>query len=99
MEPGSDFLTWMSATAAMRTLDNGEAITSLRPARCPRSSARSPHASCLLLVVLVALARIILRAHWPVDTLAGIALGLALASLATLLADIDPASDTRPAGI
>jgi hypothetical protein len=34
-----------------------------------------------------------------VDTLAGIALGLALASLATLLADIDPASDTRRAGV
>ena len=30
-------------------------------------------------------ARIVLRAHWPVDTLAGIALGLLLASLATML--------------
>jgi membrane-associated phospholipid phosphatase len=37
------------------------------------------------LIVLVALARIILRAHWPVDTLAGIALGLLFASLATML--------------
>lgn len=46
----------------------------------------------MLLVVLVALARVILRAHWPVDTIAGIALGLALASLATLLADIDRAT-------
>ena len=46
----------------------------------------------LILVVLVALARVILRAHWPVDTLAGIALGLSLASLATLLADIDRAT-------
>jgi len=46
----------------------------------------------LVLVVLVALARVLLRAHWPVDTLAGIALGLSLASLATLLADIDPAT-------
>jgi undecaprenyl-diphosphatase len=42
-------------------------------------------AASLVLVVLVALARIILRAHWPVDTLAGIALGLFFASLATML--------------
>ena len=46
----------------------------------------------LVLVVLVALARVLLRAHWPVDTLAGITLGLSLASLATLFADIDPAT-------
>jgi membrane-associated phospholipid phosphatase len=39
----------------------------------------------VVLIVLVALARIVLRAHWPVDTLAGIALGLLLASLATML--------------
>jgi membrane-associated phospholipid phosphatase len=65
----------------------------------PRTSRIIVRAASLVLVVLVALARIILRAHWPVDTLAGIALGLALASLATLLADIDPASDTRPAGV
>jgi undecaprenyl-diphosphatase len=44
-------------------------------------------AAATILIALVALARIILRAHWPVDTLAGIALGLALASLATLLAE------------
>jgi len=44
-------------------------------------------AASALIVVLVCFARIILRAHWPVDTLAGIALGLALASLASLLAD------------
>ena len=31
--------------------------------------------------------RVILRAHWPVDTLAGIALGLLFASLATMLND------------
>jgi membrane-associated phospholipid phosphatase len=48
----------------------------------------------LVLIVLVALARIILRAHWPLDTLAGIALGLALASLATLLAGLEPEAST-----
>jgi len=44
-------------------------------------------AASVVLIVLVALARIILRAHWPVDTLAGIALGVLFASLATLLDD------------
>ncbi len=37
-------------------------------------------------IVLVALARVVLRAHWPSDTLAGAALGLALASAAALAA-------------
>jgi membrane-associated phospholipid phosphatase len=44
-------------------------------------------AASVLLIVLVCFARIILRAHWPVDTLAGIALGLSLASLASVVAD------------
>ena len=51
-------------------------------------------AASVLLIVLVALARIILRAHWPVDTLAGIALGLFFASLATMLNS--PARDRAP---
>jgi undecaprenyl-diphosphatase len=37
-------------------------------------------------IVLVAMARVILRAHWPSDALGGIALGLALAAAASLLA-------------
>jgi undecaprenyl-diphosphatase len=37
-------------------------------------------------IVLVALARIVLRAHWPTDVLGGAALGLALASAAALIA-------------
>ena len=41
----------------------------------------------VLTIVLVAMARVILRAHWPADTLAGIALGLALASIAAMLAE------------
>jgi undecaprenyl-diphosphatase len=36
-------------------------------------------------IVLVGLARVILRAHWPSDVLGGISLGLALASTAALL--------------
>jgi undecaprenyl-diphosphatase len=45
-----------------------------------------------VMIVLVGLARVILRAHWPSDVLAGIALGLALAAAAGLLA-----SRARPA--
>ena len=37
-------------------------------------------------IVLVAMARVILRAHWPSDALGGIALGLALAAAASLIA-------------
>lgn len=39
---------------------------------------------------LVALARVVLRAHWPSDALGGLALGFALASAAALLAVDQP---------
>jgi len=48
---------------------------------------RLVRAGAVLMIVLVALARVILRAHWPADTLAGIALGLTLASIAAMLAE------------
>jgi membrane-associated phospholipid phosphatase len=38
------------------------------------------------IIVLVAIARVVLRAHWPSDALGGIALGLTLASAAALAA-------------
>ncbi|MBI2161614.1 MAG: phosphatase PAP2 family protein [Candidatus Rokubacteria bacterium] len=47
---------------------------------------RCVRAAAVAVIVLVATARVILRAHWPSDALAGIALGLAFASVAALLA-------------
>jgi membrane-associated phospholipid phosphatase len=46
-----------------------------------------------VMIVLVGLARVILRAHWPSDVVAGFALGLALASVASLLAARAPEPD------
>lgn len=43
-------------------------------------------ALALITIALVGVARVVLRAHWPSDALGGIALGLALASAATLAA-------------
>jgi membrane-associated phospholipid phosphatase len=48
-------------------------------------------------IVLVGMARVILRAHWPSDVLGGIALGLALAATATLIAS-SPSSVKNLAG-
>jgi membrane-associated phospholipid phosphatase len=46
-------------------------------------------------IVLIAVARVVLRAHWPSDVLGGIALGLALASAAAL---VDAARAGRRSG-
>jgi membrane-associated phospholipid phosphatase len=51
-------------------------------------------AGAVLMIVLVAAARVILRAHWPADTIAGIGLGLALASAAALLAGLEEAPES-----
>jgi membrane-associated phospholipid phosphatase len=47
-------------------------------------------AGAMIMIVLVAVARVMLRAHWPSDTVGGIAFGLALASAAALLASAPP---------
>jgi len=52
----------------------------------PPLARRCVRAAAVALIVLVAVARVILRAHWPSDALAGIALGTAFASAAVLLA-------------
>ena len=61
------------------------------PSRRARLAVRTGAA---LIVVMVALARVLLRAHWPTDALGGAALGLALASAAALAAQA-PAGEER----
>jgi membrane-associated phospholipid phosphatase len=48
----------------------------------------------VVMILLVGMARVILRAHWPSDVLAGIALGLALAAAASSLAAREPRAST-----
>ena len=54
-------------------------------AALPPGARRLTRTLAVTVVALVALARVMLRAHWPSDALAGVALGLALASVAALL--------------
>lgn len=56
----------------------------------PRPACRLLRTAALVAIVLVALARVMLRAHWPSDVAGGIALGLALASMAALLGAREP---------
>ncbi len=58
-----------------------------------RAACLALRAAALTLIVLVAGARVILRAHWPSDVVGGVALGLALASAAALLAAQPPGRD------
>jgi membrane-associated phospholipid phosphatase len=55
----------------------------------PPASRRLVRTLAIAGMILVGLARVILRAHWPSDVLGGITLGLALASVAALLASLD----------
>jgi PAP2 superfamily len=63
---------------------------SLSPRLC-----RATRVLAVTIIVLVGLARVVLRAHWPSDVLGGIALGLALAAIAGLIASRPPAAATE----
>ena len=56
----------------------------------PPRVCRAVRAFAVMMIALVGFARILLRAHWPSDVLGGIALGLALASIAGLIASRPP---------
>ena len=58
---------------------------SLSPRLC-----RATRVLAIVMILLVGLARVLLRAHWPSDVLGGIALGLVLASIASLIASRPP---------
>lgn len=53
----------------------------------PRPARGLVRAGALVLIVLVGVARVVLRAHWPSDVVGGTALGLALASAAVLISN------------
>jgi membrane-associated phospholipid phosphatase len=53
----------------------------------PSPSCRLVRAVSLLMIVLVGIARVMLRAHWPSDVVGGFALGLALACVAIVIAE------------
>ncbi len=61
----------------------------------PPASRRAVRALAVACIVLVGLARIILRAHWPSDVLGGITLGLGLATIAALLSSLAGETDRR----
>jgi undecaprenyl-diphosphatase len=50
------------------------------------TSRRAVRILAVAMIVLVGIARVMLRAHWPSDVIGGFALGLALASTASLIA-------------
>src|SRR5438067_13749044 len=60
----------------------------------PSGRRRLVRGIAVVCMILVGLARVVLRAHWPSDVLGGIALGLALATMASLLSAPAP-DETR----
>jgi undecaprenyl-diphosphatase len=61
----------------------------------PPAACAVVRALAVAMILLVGMARVILRAHWPSDVLAGIALGLALAAAAGWLASAQRAPEIR----
>jgi undecaprenyl-diphosphatase len=60
----------------------------------PPAARRAARVLAIAMILLVGTARVMLRAHWPSDVLAGTALGLALAAGAGLLA-VRPEDEAR----
>jgi membrane-associated phospholipid phosphatase len=56
----------------------------------PSLPCRLVRAGSLIMIVLVGVARVMLRAHWPSDVLGGFTLGLALACIAIVIAERPP---------
>jgi membrane-associated phospholipid phosphatase len=67
------------------------AAADLRPAA--RAAVR---AAAAVMIVLVALARVLLEAHWPSDVLGGVAMGLACVSAAVLISESTAHSPAGP---
>jgi undecaprenyl-diphosphatase len=61
----------------------------------PADARRIVRAAAVLMIVLVGIARVMLRAHWPSDVVGGFALGLALASAAAVVASSSSAAGGR----
>jgi len=59
----------------------------------PPASRRLVRGLAVASMILVGLARIVLRAHWPSDVLGGFTLGLGLATVAALLASLEGDAD------
>jgi membrane-associated phospholipid phosphatase len=65
----------------------------------PTVSRRLVRALAVVCTILVGLARIVLRAHWPSDVLGGITLGLGLATVAAVLSSLDGATSRSAAAL
>jgi membrane-associated phospholipid phosphatase len=61
----------------------------------PARASAAVRALAVAMILLVGMARVILRAHWPSDVLAGIALGLALAAAAGWVASTQRSRESR----
>jgi membrane-associated phospholipid phosphatase len=96
--PYEDSFGFPSGHAAAATAYFGSVIYAAGP--LPLAIRRLVRAVAAIMIVLVGLARILLRAHWPSDVLAGVALGMACVIGAALISAStlrSPAGPTPPA--
>ena len=64
-------------------------------ASLPPASRRVVRVLAVTAMILVGIARVILRAHWPSDVLGGLTLGLGLATTVALFSSLDGNADRR----